>query len=924
MKKKNKLTINTLAMGNLKQRRKQYTILIIGIILAMVFSSGVTFFVSCLQSSIEETKHRLYGTQHEIYLNATDIDFESSELSEFVREYSFAHTIGFAYHSEEKKDVGTAVSWLEDKAEEMYYPFLYEGRMPEKEGEAVIEREAIMTLGLGDKKLGDKITLTMKIPDGKGFSNKTEERTYTIVGIMCNKKSAICEWNSNERAELLPSVFVNKGEEAAVGGKELLVAFVNLYLYDKDISKPDTFSNEAFDRYYKSTENLLRETTYYHEGYGYGTSGTHIWSTMLYSIAFAAMLTLVSCLTIVNSFSNNLRERKKQIGMLRAVGATKRQIISIYAREAFIISLISAPVSILISYFGVKLIIKLMGDDLVFLPEVWILFVGALLGVIVVMLAALIPLIPISKSSPMQAIRNVEYMRRLRKKKIRSQKSFNVSSLLAKRNIMLSRSRQLVVSILLALTVIGSCYSFSGLSHEASQVNTIKYQYHISDNAGYDKTLADCTLDFSGFSNNDVADLVTSGYFDEVIVTKRANINILKDSFNDYELLMLLGDNSGYSIYKEVDEGLTKENYKEKCTAEVYEDYTEALESYNYSSLVLPSTLLSINEEYFQFFEDKVIEGEINLDKLNSGEEIILVAPEKIAIGLNKIDLEQGYTYLDSDYFSETDPMREYIDVFEIQECTYKVGYELYLSNVNVSQKDETNFVRTDRKVKIGAIVHTTYDDGIEFDMPYVTNLGILTTNSASFIFAPETDYDDIQLSVKDINDEKNMIIAPYLEKLTLSVTDGSFRNDYETDRDSQKDMKILFFGLYCLVSIFLIICGSVINNALTARIREGKREIGTLRAVGADLKVLSSSYIRQLLVIFGWGYGMGFGIYIIGYLLYIAIRKSMEWNKVIFELRLVETFVLCSILFVICAVNLVLKIRKEMKHSIVENIREL
>lgn len=301
-----------------------------------------------------------------------------------------------------------------------------------------------------------------------------------------------------------------------------------------------------------------------------------------------------------------------------------------------------------------------------------------------------------------------------------------------------------------------------------------------------------------------------------------------------------------------------------------------------------------------------------------------MLRPKKIAIGLNKIDLEQGYTYLDSDYFSETDPMREYIDVFEIQECTYKVGDELYLSNINVSQKDETNFVRTDRKVKIGAIVHTTYDDGIEFDMPYVTNLGILTTNSASFIFAPETDYDDIQLSVKDINDEKNMIIAPYLEKLTLSVTDGYFRNDYETDRDSQQDMKILFFGLYCLVSIFLIICGSVINNALTARIREGKKEIGTLRAVGADLKVLSSSYIRQLLVIFGWGYGMGFGIYIVGYLLYIAIRKSMEWNKDIFELRLVETFVLCSILFVICAVNLVLKIRKEMKHSIVENIREL
>ncbi len=919
MKKKNKLTINTLAMGNLKTRKKQYSILIIGIVLAMVFSSGITFFLSCFQSSVEETNRRLYGTQHEIYLNAANADFENGVLADYVTKYSFAHTIGFAYQSEEKKDVGTAVAWLEDKAIEMYYPFLYEGRLPENEGEAAVERQALMTLGLGDKKLGDKITLTMKVPDGKGFSDKTEERTYTIVGIMCNKKEAICKWETG-KADYFPSIFVNKGEQTAVGGKELLIAFVNLNLYGNDASTNADWE----ERYYNSTNDYMRIISYSHDNSDDGTSGTDIWSTMLYSIAFALMLTLVSCLTIVNSFSNNLRERKKQIGMLRAVGATKRQIIRIYAREAFIISLIAAPVSIFISYFGVKLITKIMGDDLVFLPKIWILFAGAALGIICVMCAAFIPLIPISKSSPMQAIRNIDYTRRLRKKKIHSQSNFNVPSLLAKRNITLSRSRQIIVSVLLALTVIGSCFSFSGLSHEASEVGIRKYHYHISDNAGYDEALADCTLDFSGFSNNDVAELITSGYFNEVVVTKRANVNILKDSFNDYELLMLLGDNSGYSIYNEIDKGLTKENYKEKCTAKFSKSYTNARKLFNYSSLVLPSTLVSMDEEYFELLEGKVIEGEINIDKLNFGEEIILIAPQKIAIGFNKFDLEQGYTFLDADYFSETEPLREEVDFFETQECTYKVGDEIYLSNVNVSQKDETNFIRTDKKVKIGAIVHTTYDDDFEFDMPYITNLGILTTNSASFIFAPETDYDDIQLSAKDITDEKNMVITPYLENLTLSIADGYLRNWYEMDRDDQQTMKILFFGLYCLVALFLTICGSVINNALTARIREGKKEIGTLRAVGADLKVLSSSYIRQLLSIFGWGYGIGFGLYILGYLLYIAVRKSMEWNKDLFELKLLETLLLCSILFVICAVNLILKIKKEMKHSIVENIREL
>ena len=915
---KRKLTINTLAMGNLKQRRKQYTILIIGIILAMVFSSGITFFISCWQSSLEENQKRIHGTQHEIYLNAGEADFENGALSDYVTQYSFAHTIGFAYQSEEKKDVGTAVAWLEDKAVEMYYPFLYEGRMPENEGEAIVERSALMTLGLADKKLGDEITLVMKIPDGKGFTEKTEERTYTIVGVMCNKKDAICEWESGI-AEYFPSVFVNKGEQTAIGGKELLIAFVNLNLYGNDAT-----TNADWERYYSSTNDYMRINSYFHDNSDDGTSGTDIWSTMLYSIAFALMLTLVSCLTIVNSFSNNLRERKKQIGLLRAVGATKRQIITIYAREAFIISLISAPISILISYFGVKLVTKMMGDDLIFIPKVWILFVGALLGVIVVMCAALIPLISVSKSSPMQAIRNVEYMRRLRKKKIHSQKNFNVPSLLAKRNITLSRSRQIIVSVLLALTVIGSCFSFSGLNHEASQVKTRKYIYHISDQGGYDEALADCRLDLSGFSDNDVAELITSGYFKEVVATKRTTVNILKDEFDDYELLMILGDTSGYSIYKEVDNGLTAENYKEKCTAKFSKSYTQAREKFNYTSLLLPSTLVSMDEAYFEILKGVVIEGEINIDKINSGEEIVLVAPQKIGAGFNEFDLEMGYTILDTDYFSDTDPASEHINYFETQECTYKVGDEISLSTVNVSMKDKTNFVRTDRKVKIGAIVHSNFKNVFEWDFPYITNFGILTTNSASTIFAPTCDYTDIQFSSENMTDEMNLTVAPYLESFTQSISSGYFRNYYEFDRDDQQTMRVLFFGLYCLVALFLTICGSVINNALTARIREGKKEIGTLRAVGADLKVISSSYIRQLLSIFGWGYGIGFGIYIVGYVIYILIRKSMQWNKELFELHLLETFIMCSMLFIICALNLVIKIKREMKHSIVENIREL
>ncbi len=910
MKDKKKLTINTLAMGNLKQRRKQYTILIIGIILAMVFSSGIAFFVSCLMSSTEESNNRIYGRQDEIYIKATDFDFEVAMNKGYISEYALAHTIGFAYKDEEKNDLGTAVAWFDDKATEMYYPYLSEGRLPEKEGEIAIEKQTLTQLGFEDVKTGEQLILNMKIPDGKGFTDKTEKRAYTLVGIVVNKKAHVCDSQSPEVTAYMPSAYVYKGEKTAIGGKELLVAFVNWHSY------------EAMDRqdYYELTKDCERVPTS-HRTSNDGANGSDISGTMLYTISFAVILTVVSCLAIVNSFANNLRERKRQIGMLRAVGATKRQIISIYAREAFIISLIAAPLSVLISYFGVKLIAELMGEDFIFMPKIWVLIVGAAVGVICVMSAALIPLISVSKSSPMQAIRNVDYARKLRRKKIRSQKSFNVSALLAKRNITLARSRQVIVSVILAFTIFFSCYGFSALSHELDETGYSGPEYGLWSDTSV-SFIHNETLDYRGYSDNDIAELMSTGYFESIFASKACMANILTEDFDAYQNLVTISDNF-YGIYDYVDKGVTAENYKEKVVGKFSESYYELREKYNISSNVVPASFVSINGEYFEKIKESVVEGEINLDKINSGEEIILIAPEKIGIYIDDYGME-GYTFIESDFIYDGQPPKEEREYIEFQERTYKVGDEIDLSIICTSSADENQFIKTDRKVKIGAILNNE-PNGFGGLFPYVDSLGILTTNSASTLFAPEVDYNALKLKAKGkLDDSTNAIISPLVEKVSLSVTDGGFRNDYEFSKKNEQSVRIFIFGMICVIALFLAICGSVVNNALTARIREGKREIGTLRAVGADLKVLSSSYIRQLLVIFGYGYGVGFGVYIGGYWAFYVLNKVLEWDEQMFAFRILETLLMCAVLFLVCAVNLVIKIKQEMKHSIVENIREL
>ena len=102
-------------MGNLKQRKKQYTILIIGIILAMVFSSGIMFFISCMQSSNEEHQRRTMGNFYGYcFASGELVDAEQGVKDGLVENYGYAHILGYAYTNEKEMDQGTPVAWLDD------------------------------------------------------------------------------------------------------------------------------------------------------------------------------------------------------------------------------------------------------------------------------------------------------------------------------------------------------------------------------------------------------------------------------------------------------------------------------------------------------------------------------------------------------------------------------------------------------------------------------------------------------------------------------------------------------------------------------------------------------------------------------------------------------------------------------------------
>ena len=961
---KRKLTINTLAMGNLKQRRKQYTILIIGIILAMVFSSGVMFFISCTKSSNEEYKRCTMGNFYGYYFACEDfVDVEQGVKDDLIESYGYAHILGYAYTDAEKMDKGTPVAWLDEDAKDLYYVHFIEGRYPEAKGEIAIEKDAALRLGIKPV-VGEKISFSMLTANYTDFLGASAEKTYTIVGIMTDKRKNFEKWEGVDEVPEFPAALVSNEETVDLGGKEILAVFFNatqssLKETIKIEEEPDGFSyynspflvNFIYPIYDKTKavygENYNNPNLMYSVRNLSADSNGDVMNSALLSITLAVVFMLASCIGIVNAFSTNLKERKKQIGMLRAVGATRRQIINVFGREAFFISLICAPIGVVISYFGVKFYAKLMGDGFIFMPDFSVLIISALVSVVCVMLAALIPLISASKISPMQAIRNVELSRKMKRKKIKTQKSFVVPKLLANRSLKFYRGRQISITVILVVTIFASSYGFAYLKDEYvnytwSRFNTSDYVISRSDYPDKDSRVNMPNIDKKINANN-IRDFLDYPMFKSTYGYKEAITNLVCDKPSDYVNLASLQSDTDSRFEERNDEMQTKENLQNAQTVDEMlkiwykgesEFYHKLKQNTGTSNELIGMEIQGYDpimiESNIERFE--IIDGKINLDKLESGEEIILVAYNEIGFRViwdTKHNRVYSYGVNDA-----KDPMdwsgvknTEQIRCVSV-ENNYKAGDTINLRTVysdalnfdweNDNHINADKLTVYDKDVKIGAIVKPFH---FSETMSNHRKFGIVTTSAGmDIVTGKHHDYENLNLVYDgELNDEADLEATDHLNGI---LSGGYFRvrSGYSYNKDSQQTSKILMISLLSIVILMFSICASIVNNALTAKIRESKKEIGTLRAVGASVKELTSAYIRQLVSMFIWGMGIGLGGYTIAHIgatLYLKDSYSLPYF-------IWPSLIICLLLCLICSVNLYAKIKQEMKHSIVENIREL
>ncbi len=133
--------------------------------------------------------------------------------------------------------------------------------------------------------------------------------------------------------------------------------------------------------------------------------------------AFAVIALFVSIFVIANSFSIVVAQRNREMAMLRAIGAGRRQVVGATFLEALLVGLIASVVGILSGFLVAWLIRfgldKTSGSDGSGLPSSGFkllprtVIVGMLVGTLVTVLSSVLPAIRASRVKPLAALQAV-------------------------------------------------------------------------------------------------------------------------------------------------------------------------------------------------------------------------------------------------------------------------------------------------------------------------------------------------------------------------------------------------------------------------------------------------------------------------------------------------------------------------------------
>ena len=242
---------------------------------------------------------------------------------------------------------------------------------------------------------------------GMDFSSK-----FDINNLTNEQKYYISSLSQEELISLMTSMenntYDNVISELGIVDKDYPSS---INIYPKDFESKETISNIIEDYNKKKTDNNeLDKVINYTDIVGLMMSSvTSIVNVISYVlIAFVAISLVVSSIMIGIITYISVLERTKEIGILRAIGASKKDVSRVFNAETMIIGLVSGTIGIVVTLI-LNVIINIVLKHLVGLSVASLPLLGAIILVIIsvslTLIAGLIPSKIASKKDPVEALR---------------------------------------------------------------------------------------------------------------------------------------------------------------------------------------------------------------------------------------------------------------------------------------------------------------------------------------------------------------------------------------------------------------------------------------------------------------------------------------------------------------------------------------
>lgn len=346
---------------------------------------------------------------------------------------------------------------------------LIKGKLPQKYGEIVLSKLFFLdnpsykigdklTIPIGNRMLGDKVIETQHTKRSGETFKITGTKTYTIVGEM--DFSGVSAYPGYIAMGYLNHSQIKPEDELTV-----YMRFVKprkIYETLPKIAKSTGLTKDEYGKYKVRYNTPLL--------FLYGISDKNDESTEIITIiAMVIIMTLLVMgtfiLIIYNAFSLSANSRIKQLGILKSLGATPKQIRHSVIYEGFLLWIIQLPISIMIGYiFSYMVVFKIneilsVTEDFrkIHISFSWVVVVFAIIiSLITVLISAYIPARKVAKVSAIVGIRQNSNRVKLKKQKIHPiiKKIFGIEGELARSQF--SANKRSLRTAVLSLSI---CFS---------------------------------------------------------------------------------------------------------------------------------------------------------------------------------------------------------------------------------------------------------------------------------------------------------------------------------------------------------------------------------------------------------------------------------------------------------------------------------